>query len=219
MTRTRFDEQLAELNKMLIEMGALAEAAITTAIEALKKQNLELAQKTGFYEKELDQKEKDIEALCLKLLLQQQPVAGDLRLISSALKMITDMERIGDQAQDIAEISVYLLDKVYIKELEHIPMMAEASKKMLSDSIDAFVRRDEGLAKQVILADDLVDDLFKQVKNDLIDLIGVSRDNGEQAIDLIMIAKYLERIGDHAVNIAEWVLFSITGQHINPWTD
>lgn len=219
MTRTRFDEQLAELNKMLIEMGALAEAAITTAIEALKKQNLELAQKTGFYEKELDQKEKDIEALCLKLLLQQQPVAGDLRLISSALKMITDMERIGDQAQDIAEISVYLLDKVYIKELEHIPMMAEASKKMLSDSIDAFVRRDEGLAKQVILADDLVDDLFKQVKNDLIDLIGVSRDNGEQAIDLIMIAKYLERIGDHAVNIAEWVLFSITGQHIDPWTD
>lgn len=206
-------------NKMLIEMGALAEAAITTAIEALKKQNLELAQKTGFYEKELDQKEKDIEALCLKLLLQQQPVAGDLRLISSALKMITDMERIGDQAQDIAEISVYLLDKVYIKELEHIPMMAEASKKMLSDSIDAFVRRDEGLAKQVILADDLVDDLFKQVKNDLIDLIGVSRDNGEQAIDLIMIAKYLERIGDHAVNIAEWVLFSITGQHIDPWTD
>lgn len=219
MTRTRFDEQLAELNKMLIEMGALAEAAITTAIEALKKQNLELAQKTGFYEKELDQKEKDIEALCLKLLLQQQPVAGDLRLISSALKMITDMERIGDQAQDIAEISVYLLEKVYIKELEHIPMMAEASKKMLSDSIDAFVRRDEGLAKQVILADDLVDDLFNQVKNDLIDLIGVSRDNGEQAIDLIMIAKYLERIGDHAVNIAEWVLFSITGQHINPWTD
>lgn len=216
MTRSRFDEQLERLNTMLIEMGALAELSITTAIDALQRQDTELAKKASFYEKEIDQKERDIEALCLKLLLQQQPVASDLRLISSALKMITDMERIGDQAEDIAEISVYLSDKIFIKKLEHIPMMAEATKKMLSDSIDAFVKRDIELARQVILADDFVDDLFTTVKNDLIEMIGTDKENGEQAIDLIMIAKYLERIGDHAVNIAEWVVFAITGQHEGP---
>ncbi len=216
MTRSRFDEQLERLNTMLIEMGALAELSITTAIDALQRQDTELAKKASFYEKEIDQKERDIEALCLKLLLQQQPVASDLRLISSALKMITDMERIGDQAEDIAEISVYLSDKIFIKKLEHIPMMAEATKKMLSDSIDAFVKRDIDLARQVILADDFVDDLFTTVKNDLIEMIGKDKEYGEQAIDLIMIAKYLERIGDHAVNIAERVVFAITGQHEGP---
>ncbi len=213
MTRSRFDEQLDKLNTMLIEMGALTELAITTAIVALQKQDIELAKKASYYENEIDQMEKDIEDLCLKLILQQQPVAGDLRFISSALKMITDMERIGDQAEDIAEISVYLADKTYIKKLEHIPMMAEATKKMLTDSIEAFVKRDIDLARKVILADDFVDDLFTTVKNDLIEMIGQNKDNGEQAIDLIMIAKYLERIGDHAVNIAEWVAFAITGHH------
>lgn len=213
--RSKFEEQLQTLNTMLIEMGALTELAITTAVDALKNQDRELAKKASFYENEIDQKEKDIEALCLKLLLQQQPVARDLRQISSALKMITDMERIGDQAEDIAEISVYLSDKTFIKKLEHIPMMAEATKKMLTDSIDAFVKKDVELAIAVMLADDFVDDLFTTVKNDLIEMIGADKNNGEQAIDLIMIAKYLERIGDHAVNIAEWVYFAITGQHVN----
>lgn len=211
--RSKFDEQLQALNNMLIEMGALTELAISTAIESLTAQNIELAKKASFYENEIDQKEKDIESLCLKLLLQQQPVASDLRLISSALKMITDMERIGDQAEDIAEISVYLSGQKFIKKLEHIPMMAKATQKMLTDSIDAFVKKDVALAEQVMLADDFVDDLFDTVKKDLIELIGVDKSNGEQAIDLIMIAKYLERIGDHAVNIAEWVVFAITGQH------
>ena len=211
--RNRFDEQLQTLNNTLIEMGALTELAIATAIDALKEQDIQLAQKASDYEKEIDQKEKDLEALCLKLLLQQHPVASDLRLISSVLKMITDLERIGDQAEDIAEISVYLSDQTFIKELEHIPMMASATQKMLTDSIDAFVQKDLVLAESVILADDYVDNLFTQVKKDLIDLITVDKNNGEQAIDLIMIAKYLERIGDHAVNIAEWVVFAITGQH------
>lgn len=211
--RNRFDEQLQTLNNTLIEMGALTELAIATAIDALKEQDIQLAQKASDYEKEIDQKEKDLEALCLKLLLQQHPVASDLRLISSVLKMITDLERIGDQAEDIAEISVYLSDQTFIKELEHIPMMASATQKMLTDSIDAFVQKDLALAESVILADDYVDNLFTQVKKDLIDLITVDKNNGEQAIDLIMIAKYLERIGDHAVNIAEWVVFAITGQH------
>lgn len=211
--RNRFDEQLQTLNNTLIEMGALTELAIATAIDALKEQDIQLAQKASDYEKEIDQKEKDLEALCLKLLLQQHPVASDLRLISSVLKMITDLERIGDQAEDIAEISVYLSDQTFIKELEHIPMMATATQKMLTDSIDAFVQKDLVLAESVILADDYVDNLFTQVKKDLIDLITVDKNNGEQAIDLIMIAKYLERIGDHAVNIAEWVVFAITGQH------
>ena len=211
--RNRFDEQLQTLNNTLIEMGALTELAIATAIDALKEQDIQLAQKASDYEKEIDQKEKDLEALCLKLLLQQHPVASDLRLISSVLKMITDLERIGDQAEDIAEISVYLSDQTFIKELEHIPMMASATQKMLTDSIDAFVQKDLALAESVILADDYVDNLFTQVKKDLIDLITVDKNTGEQAIDLIMIAKYLERIGDHAVNIAEWVVFAITGQH------
>ena len=213
MTRSRFDEELERLNSLLIEMGSLAELAIMSAIDALRKQDGDLVKKVSLYEDEIDQMERDIEELCLKLILQQQPVAGDLRLISSALKMITDMERIGDQAEDIAEISTYLLDKIFIKDLEHIPMMAEASKEMLSDAIGAFVHRDLDLAKKVILADDSVDDLFNMVKNDLINMIGHNKDNGEQAIDLIMIAKYLERIADHAVNIAEWVVFAISGHH------
>ena len=213
MMRSRFDKQLIELNKMLIEMGGSIEISIATAMEALKKQDIKLADKAIGYDREIDQKEKEIEALCLKLLLQQQPVASDLRLISAALKMITDMERIGDQAADIAEISKYLSGKPFIKELVHIPMMADNAIQMVTDSIDAFVKRDLDLAKEVIDCDDIVDELFDEIKNDLIKLIQKDSENGEQAIDLIMIAKYLERIGDHAVNIAEWVEFSITGKH------
>jgi len=210
----RFDEQLAELNDRLLEMGALVEKAITLSSQALIEQDIELAKKVIETEVDVDQKEKDIEALCLKLLLQQQPVAKDLRQISAALKMITDMERIGDQAADISEIVIMMNGAPYIKKLEHIPQMATATVKMVTDSIDAFVKKDLHLARSVVEYDDVVDDLFDRVKFDLIELIRADSSNGEQAIDLLMIAKYFERIGDHACNIAEWVVYSITGQPV-----
>jgi phosphate transport system protein len=213
--RNKFEEQLNELNRLLIEMGALIEKSISVATQALIRQDAELAQQVILIEEETDAKEKDIEALCLKLLLQQQPVAKDLRLISAALKMITDMERISDQARDIAEIAVILSSTTYIKKLEHIPMMAEAAIKMVKESIDAFVKKDLDLARAVMEYDDVVDDLFDTVKFDLVELMRRDNNNSGQAVDLLMIAKYFERIGDHAVNIAEWVEFSITGRHDN----
>ena len=161
----------------------------------------------------MDQKEKDIEALCLKLLLQQQPVARDLRLISAALKMITDMERIGDQSADISEIVIFLSDTPYIKPLDLLPKMADATMGMVTRSIDAFVRRDLEMAQGVIQADDVVDGLFSAVREELTGLIREDPANGSQALDFLMIAKYFERIGDHAVNIAEWVVYAITGVH------
>ena len=212
--RVKFDEQMSLLNNMLIEMGAMIETAIAMAIEALLKQDAKLAQKAVLYDMDIDQMEKDIEALCLKLLLQQQPVARDLRLISAALKMITDMERIGDQAADISEITMILADAPYIKKLEHIPQMAKATVKMVTDSIDAFVKKDLTLAKAVMDYDDIVDELFSTVRFELLKLIYENSANGEQAFDLLMIAKYFERIGDHAENIAEWVEFSIVGRHV-----
>lgn len=215
MMRNKFEEQLLVLNNMLIEMGGLIETAIALATQALKNQDVEIAKKAIDFDGDIDQKEKDIEALCLKLLLQQQPVAKDLRLISAALKMITDMERIGDQSADISEITIMLAGTPYIKKLEHIPQMAAATVKMVTESIDAFVKRDLDLAYAVIEYDDVVDDLFNSIKFDLIELIRTDSANGEQAIDLMMIAKYFERIGDHATNIAEWVVFSITGRHDN----
>jgi phosphate transport system protein len=210
--RNKFDGQLAKLNDMLIEMGALIEKAIALTINALEKQDTSLAKQAIAFDREVDQKEKDIESLCLKLLLQQQPVARDLRLISAALKMITDMERIGDQATEISEITMMLAGTPYTKKLEHIPQMAEATAKMVTDSIDAFVKKDLSLAQSVVESDDMVDDLFTTVKNDWIQHIRDGSADGEQAVDLLMVAKYLERIGDHAVNIAEWVVFSITGK-------
>ena len=211
--RNKFDEQLARLNNMLTQMGAMIEEAITLAIQALVQQDEAMAKQAIAFDDEIDHMEKGIEALCLRLLLQQQPVARDLRLISSALKMITDMERIGDQAADISEITLMLTGVTYIKKLEHIPQMAVTASKMVTDSIDAFVKKDLDLAKAVIERDDVVDGLFTTIKDDLIELIQADKANGEQAIDLIMIAKYFERIGDHATNIAEWVVFSITGKH------
>ncbi|MCL2387189.1 MAG: phosphate signaling complex protein PhoU [Defluviitaleaceae bacterium] len=210
----RFDQQLAELNDKLLEMGALIEKAITLASQALKEHDIELAKKVIEDEKQIDQIEKDIEALCMKLLLQQQPVAGDLRLISAALKMITDMERIGDQAADISEIVVMMGDAPHIAKLENIHLMAEATIKMVSESIDAYVKKDLKLAKAVKKYDDVVDDLFDKVKFDIIELLRADNSNGEQAIDLLMIAKYFERIGDHARNIAKWVVYSIRGRKI-----
>jgi len=213
--RNKFDDQLTNLNEMIIDMGTMIENAIKLAIDALVNQDEEKANQAIEYDDEIDEKEKEIEAMCLRLLLQQQPVARDLRAISSALKMITDMERIGDQAADISEITLFLIGETFIKELEHIPMMAAATAKMVTDSIDAYVRMDLELAQSVIDSDDIVDDFFDTIRNDLIELIKKDESNAPQAIDLIMIAKYLERIGDHATNIAEWVVFFITGKHVD----
>lgn len=211
--RSRFDEQLSFLNTELIKMGALCEDAIGCCAQALMEMDLALAKKIPPMEVAIDEKEKEIESLCLKLLLQQQPVAKDLRVISAALKMITDLERIGDQAKDIAEIIPYLAGKHIISEFQLIQAMANATIEMVTKSIDAFVSSDESLAKKVIESDDKVDDLFIQIKKSLISMIQENPEKGEDVIDLLMIAKYFERIGDHAVNVAEWVVFSITGIH------
>lgn len=213
--RSRFDQQLDQLHTELIEMGALIEYAIASAADALFEQSTEKAARSIAFDHEVDQKEKDIETLCLKLLLQQQPVARDLRLISAALKMITDMERIGDQSADIAEIVTHLAGAPYITDLAVLRRMSEATCGMVTRSVDAFVRRDLALAEAVILDDDIVDAQFCDVRKTLVELIGSDPANGEQALDLLMVAKYFERIGDHAVNIAEWVVYSITGIHKN----
>ena len=210
--RNRFDRQLEELNDELIEMGIMIEKAIETAAKALISQDSELAKTVIEGDEQVDRHERIIENLCLKLLLQQQPVAKDLRLISSALKMITDMERIGDQAADISELTIMLSETKYIKKLEHIQQMAKETMVMLVESIDAFVNKDMLKAQSVIDADDKVDELFAEVKKELIKMIHEDINCGEQASDLLMIAKYFERIGDHTTNIAEWVIFSITGQ-------
>lgn len=212
--RNRFDKELGLLNNELIEMGSLVERAIENAVKTLITKDVEIAKKVIKSDNEIDDMEKTIENRCFKMLLQQQPVAGDLRLISSALKMITDLERIGDQAQDIAEITLLVANEIYIKDITHLPQMANATIKMVGESIDAFVNKDIVLAKEVIEYDDVVDDLFNIIKDELIVLIRENVKNGEQAINFLMIAKYLERIGDHAQNIAEWVVFSITGQHV-----
>ena len=211
--RNRFDEQLHALNHELLEMGALIERAIRSATDALIRQDGEAALQALSADKEVDQAERDIESLCLKLLLQQQPVARDLRLISSVLKMITDMERIGDQASDIAELVIYLSSEPYIKELTHLPQMAEHAIRMVTGALDAYVRKDVSMAQEVIGMDDAVDTLFVTVKDELIALIRNDASAGSQAIDLLMIAKYYERIGDHAQNIAEWVEYALTGKH------
>lgn len=210
--RNKFEEQLEQLNCQLIEMGAMIERSIAGAVKALTEDNIQKAREIASLDEEIDQKEREIERQCLKLLLQQQPVARDLRQISSALKMITDMERIGDQAADISEIVVRLAgeDRLHVTRIDE---MARATIKMVTESIDAFVKKDLALVQAVIAYDDVVDDLFDEVKDDLIHLIAENRTCGEQAIDYLMIAKYLERIGDHATNIAEWVDFSITGEH------
>ena len=210
--RSRFDEQLAILNRELIEMGALCEEAIALAAKALTDKDKTMAAKVASMDAEIDQKERNIESMCLKLLLQQQPVARDLRQISAALKMITDMERIGDQAEDISEI-VITLDGRYAENSALLKGMAESTIQMVTESVDAYVKRDTALAQQVIEMDDIVDDYFDQVKAELISIIAGEPADGEYALDLLMIAKYLERIGDHAVNIAEWVIFSVTGRH------
>ena len=211
--RNRFDRQLVTLNDEMIEMGSMIEKAIQQAITALITQDVAKAQEIIDYDEDIDHQEKTIENLCLKLLLQQQPVARDLRVISSALKMITDIERIGDHASDISEMAILMADKPYIKKLEHIQEMAKEASLMLVGSIEAFVNKDLKKAHEIIGQDDVVDDLFEQIKTELIEMIHRDPDVGNQAMDLLMVAKYLERIGDHACNIADWVIFSITGNH------
>ena len=210
--RNRFDEQLYELNREIIEMGAMCEEAIASAVKALTTGDMELAGRVKTNSSAIDQMERDIEGRCMKLLLHQQPVARDLRLISAALKMITDMERIGDQAEDIAEIVTFLKGHT-MEGMELIEEMARETIEMVTASVDAFVKKDVELAQKVINKDDIVDDYFSRVKCGIITLITENHADGEFALDLLMIAKYFERIGDHATNIAEWVIYSVTGTH------
>lgn len=210
--RSRFDSQMNRLNKELRKMGELCENAIALSAKALVENDLSLVEEVDFLEAEIDKKERDIEDLCLKILLQQQPVATDLRQVSAALKIITDMERIGDQASDIAEIiSMNTIDSTV--NTSKVQEMADVAVNMVNGCVDAFVKKDLRLAKKVIKKDDVVDGLFCDIKKELIDMIHKNPDGSEVALDILMISKYFERIGDHAENIARWVVFSVTGKH------
>lgn len=212
--RVSFDEQLNKLNILLMNMASLVEQIIAMSVKSLDEQNIELAEQTIEFDARINDIEREIERLCLKLLLRYQPVfADDLRRVSTVLKMITDMERIGDQAADIAQINLILIKQNKQWELSEIARMATAAAHMVSNCIDAYVKQDEELAHAVIQADDEIDDLFNKIKTKVIEQIAEDKSKGEQAVDTVMIAKYFERIGDHAVNVAEWVLFSITGVH------
>lgn len=213
--RPSFDNELETLNIELLRMAGLAEQAIRNSIAALTNRDKAMAVNVAEHDREIDEMEKTIETRCLKLLLRQQPVARDLRQISTALKMITDIERIGDQAADIAEILMNLRDEEPAKIARHIPEMARVASEMVYDSVTAFTNNDLEGAKAVIARDDVVDDLFCKVRSDLVELIGTTPAKIDEAIDVMMIAKYLERIGDHAVNICEWVEFYETGEYKN----
>lgn len=210
--RDIYNKELELLNQELTEMGELCSKAISLVSSAFESRDGSIAASAAVLDREIDRKERNIEALCIKLLLKQQPVAGDLRHISAALKMITDMERIGDQAEDIAEIIPYLGDRKAMGQ-EKISSMITAACGMVRDSVTAYVKQDTDLAHEVMERDDIVDGLFAEAKKELISLVAADPNNGEYALDLLMIAKYLERIGDHAVNIAEWAYYSVTGLH------
>ena len=210
--RNRFDQQLEKLNVELVTMGALCEDAVTYAIRALFDRESDMVERAEEAERQIDQMDRDIESTCMRLLLQQQPVARDLRVISSALKIIGDMERIGDQAADIAEIVKYLKEDE-VPNLGHLREMSDFAAGMVTASINSFVRQDLDLARKVILDDDVVDGYFEKVKEALIGLIAEGDRDGAFLLDILMIAKYIERVGDHATNIAEWVVYSITGTH------
>ena len=214
MPRTNFKKQLEQLNDQMITMGSMIENAIETAIAALVSQDTERAEEAIAYDMEIDAQERNIEQLCYQLLLMQQPVASDLRLVSATMKMITDMERIGDHAADISELTILMAGKPYIREISDIEQMAKQTTVMVTNSVDAYVNRDIDLARKVIQMDDEVDDLFNKVKSEIIGEIRTGGDDGEQTTDLLMAAKYFERIGDHATNIAEWVIFSLTGERV-----
>ena len=208
--RDYYDEQLTKLHTQMMAMGGMCEKAISEATQALTEGNTELAREVVEGDTRINQQEREIESMCMKLLLHQQPVAGDLRRVSAALKMVTDMERIGDQAADIAENVLQMNEKLPEKFL-HICKMAAAAMKMVTDSVNAYVARDLELARRVIQNDDKVDELFLKVRGEILDAIHEDKSRGEEILDLFMIIKYYERIGDHATNIAEWVEYSITG--------
>ena len=208
--RTKLDQMLDTMNMELIRMGAMCQEAISCAVHGMLCGQEELTEKTFSIERAIDEKEREIESLCMKLLLRQQPVASDLRQISAAMKMITDMERIGDQAEDIVDLIPKMSGTA---EEEPLQKMAIAAQKMVTEAVDAYVKQDLALAKKVMGDDDIVDAYFNQVKSDIIAMIAANPEDGEYALDLLMIAKYFERIGDHCTNIAEWVEFSITGVH------
>ena len=210
--REYFDLQLADLNNRLVGMGVLIEDAIENTIDIIVNKNYDKLKDARLIEEKINESEKRIQALCLNLLLLQAPVASDLRVVSSALKMITDMERIGDQAVDIAEMSVYFKNRESIYAMTDIVEMAKQASEMVNTAIDAFVHKDLELARSVAKRDDIIDGLFEDIKKELVDIIHNDKELGLQAIDVMLIAKYLERIGDHAVNIGEWVVFSITGE-------
>ena len=210
--RDRFNEQLEQLNVELIKMGALCEEAISAAAKALLEGDAALRETACVAEREIDQKERDIESLCMKLLLQQQPVARDLRTISAALKMVTDLQRIGDQCANIAEISLLLQEQKQTGTLADIRTMSQKAGVMVKRSIFAYVNRDTDAAAAVVSLDDEIDQLFRTIKSELVELIVENREEADQAIDLIIITKYLERIADHAVNIAQWAIFCVTGE-------
>ncbi len=216
MVRKLFEEQLSLLKDLLVKMGELNCEAIEDAVTALEKQDAELARKTKGVEQLVDEKEQQIERLCLKIILKQQPVASDLLFVTSAMKMITDMERIADQAVDISELVIKMSRLPYADAVAEIPEMADKVQDMVRNAAKSFVERDGDLAKAVCRADDAVDDLFEVIRNKLTGIVHrdiEGDDNGEQALDMLMVAKYLEKIGDHASNIAEWVIFMITGEH------
>lgn len=207
--RSKFDEQLNMLNQEMMHMGSMIEDRIQKAIEALIDQNTGLAQEIMESDNEVDREQKIIENICFNLLMQQQPVARDLRVISAAMKMVTDMERIGDHAADISEITIMMAQTSYAQQLDDIKKMATETVFMLIRSVEAYVEKDMEKAKAVIGHDDIVDELFDKNKSEIIDMIHKDPSNGEQAADLLMVAKYFERIGDHATNIAEWVIFAL----------
>lgn len=211
--RKLFEEELSELKTELVEMCRLTEQMINNAITALVNRDKELGKSVGLADKRVDEYEMDIEKRCMRILLRQQPVAKDFREVSTALKMITDIERFGDQASDIGDLVYTMPGERYIKKLEHITAMGNLAEKMVRESVDSFISNNEALANEVIALDDKMDDLFLTVKKELIELIKKDGANGDQAIELMMVAKYLERIGDHAVNVAEWTKYNETGVH------
>lgn len=212
--RDRYTQQLCLLNKELTEMGALCEEAISCAVKYLTENSCEMKQNAEECEKQIDRMERDIESLCMRLLMHEQPLAADFRLITAALKMISDMERIGDHAEDIVEIGGYI-GSTDTQLRTHIVKMAQEAVKMLTTSIDSYIQQDTQIAQSVIVMDDTVDELFMQLKKQLISEICSEKENAEAVLDLLMIAKYFERIGDHAENIAEWVIYAVTGQHLD----
>ena len=212
--REYFDLELKALNDKLIEMGALVEGAIKNTITIITNGEYDKLETSRIIEEKINTMEREIQNYCLNLLLLQSPVAGDLRTVSAALKMITDLERIGEQAIDIAEMSTYLKDCENIYSMTHLSEMAERSSNMVTTAIDAFVKKDLKLAKTVATMDDAIDDLFNKVKQEVIDIINANKELDQQAIDVLLIAKYFEKIGDHAENIGEWVVFSITGKTV-----